>query len=150
VAVFAPGTEPRRRSRHRTATFPGRGSGRPGCVRRRHAKSDWDFATDADLDSERAILDVIAAARPQDARAGEETGDTDGAGSRRWLVDPLCGTLNFAAQTLLVAVNVALVDGSTSLAGVSADPIADELFWTYAGGQSSATKGCDSLFVTLA
>jgi myo-inositol-1(or 4)-monophosphatase len=97
----------------------------------RHAKSDRDFATDADLDSERAILDVIAAARPDDARVGEETGETDGAGSRRWLVDPLCGTFNFAAQTPLFAVNVALVDDElSSLASVSADPIADETFWS--------------------
>lgn len=35
---------------------------------------------------------------------------TGGAGARRWLVDPLCGTLNFAAQTPLVAVNMAIVD----------------------------------------
>ena len=67
----------------------------------RHAKSGIDFATDTDLDAERAILAVIAAARPGDAVLGEETGETGGPGSRRWLVDPLCGTLNFAAQTPL-------------------------------------------------
>lgn len=49
---------------------------------------------------------------------------------RRWLVDPLCGTLNYAARTPPVAVNVALsIDGSTT-AAVSAGPIAGELFWT--------------------
>jgi myo-inositol-1(or 4)-monophosphatase len=94
-----------------------------------HAKSGLDLATDADLAAERAILRVIAAARPADARVGEETGETAGSGSRRWLVDPLCGTLNFAVQTPLLAVNVALVDDSRTLACVSADPIADELFW---------------------
>ena len=67
----------------------------------RHAKSGLDFATDADLDAERAILAVIAAARPGDSVLGEETGETGGPGTRRWLVDPLCGTLNFAAQTPL-------------------------------------------------
>jgi myo-inositol-1(or 4)-monophosphatase len=45
-------------------------------------------------------------------------------------VDPLCGTLNFAAQTPLVAVNVALVDGDTTLTCVSADPISGEHFWS--------------------
>lgn len=96
----------------------------------RYDKSGGDFATDADLDAERAILEVLEAARPGDARIGEESGKARGSNSRRWLVDPLCGTLNFAAQTPLVAVNVALVEGSSSLACVSADPIADELFWT--------------------
>jgi myo-inositol-1(or 4)-monophosphatase len=102
-----------------------------------HAKDGDDFATDADLDAERAILDVIAAARPGDARVGEETGSVGGSAARRWLVDPLCGTLNFAAQTPLVAVNVALVD-SSSVAAVCADPIAGELFWT--DGQRSCRR----------
>lgn len=95
----------------------------------RQAKGGLDFATNADIDAERAILDVIADARPDDARIGEESGATDGATQRSWLVDPLCGTLNFAAQTPLVAVNVALVDGDKTLACVSADPISGEIFW---------------------
>ena len=95
-----------------------------------HAKSGSEFATDADLAAERAILEVIAAARPHDGSLGEETGEVGGSSSRRWLVDPLCGTLNFAVQTPLVAVNVALVDDSGTLACVSVDPIADELFWS--------------------
>lgn len=97
----------------------------------KHAKSAGDFATDADLDAERAILDVIGRHRPQDAVEGEESGRSgDRGAARRWLVDPLCGTLNFAAQTPLVAVNVALLHGSRTSTAVSADPIADELFWT--------------------
>lgn len=96
----------------------------------RHAKSATDFATDADLDAERAILEVLTAARPGDGIIGEETGAHASSGTRRWLVDPLCGTLNFAAQTPLVAVNVALVDADRTLVAVSADPMAGELFWT--------------------
>ncbi|MBZ5738683.1 inositol monophosphatase family protein [Nocardioides mangrovi] len=97
-----------------------------------YAKSDTDFATEADVEAERAILAVIRDARPEDAFLGEESGASgaDGAG-RRWLVDPLCGTLNYAVTTPLVAVNVALLDaGGTVLAAVSVDPVADETFWT--------------------
>ena len=97
----------------------------------KQAKSGTDFATNADIDAEQAILDVITRARPEDAVVGEESGRGGGVGgSRRWLVDPLCGTLNFAACTPLVALNVALVDGSRTLVAVSVDPIADEVFWT--------------------
>lgn len=103
----------------------------------RHAKSGLDFATDADLDAESAIFGVLESARPEDTRVGEETGTTGDRTARRWLVDPLCGTLNFAAQTPLVAVNVALVDDQ-SVACVSADPIADEVFWT--AGQSAFVR----------
>lgn len=97
----------------------------------RHDKSPSDFATDADLESERAIRDVIRGARPDDAFVGEEYG-SDGAGNqgRRWLVDPLCGTLNFAAQTPLFSVNVALVRSDGEATAAVADPLSAEIYWT--------------------
>ncbi|GAA0835980.1 inositol monophosphatase family protein [Streptosporangium amethystogenes subsp. fukuiense] len=94
-------------------------------------KSGGDFATTADVAAEQAVLDVIRAARPGDAVTGEESGSTGPAGAERmWLVDPLCGTLNYAARTMLVAVNVALRLGSDITVAASADPFTDEVFWT--------------------
>lgn len=79
-----------------------------GMYGRRLARIDeggGDFATTADVAAEQAILDVIRAARPQDAMVGEEGGRQGGHGAaREWLVDPLCGTRNYAAGTMLVAV----------------------------------------------
>lgn len=114
-----------------------------GAAHVRHAEAGADFATEADLDAERAILGVIEAARPEDARIGEESGHAGGSSSRRWLVDPLCGTLNFAAQTPLMAVNVALLDGSSPIAAVSADPMSGELFWTNGDRAFVRRDGCD-------
>ncbi|MFJ6011232.1 inositol monophosphatase family protein [Streptomyces sp. NPDC092952] len=90
-------------------------------------KGAGDFATAADVAAEKAIVDVIRAARPDDGVLGEEGGrqGVDGA-VRQWLVDPLCGTLNYAAGTLLVAVNVALRDGAAAVA----DPFGGEVFST--------------------
>ena len=97
----------------------------------RVAKSPTDFATEADLDAERAILEVIRRARPDDAFLGEEAGLVGSAlADRTWLVDPLCGTLNFAAQTPLVAVNVALRAARTVPAAAVAAPFADTALWT--------------------
>ncbi|MGW6563700.1 inositol monophosphatase family protein [Streptomyces hydrogenans] len=80
-------------------------------------KGAGDFATAADLAAERAILDVLRAARPDDAVLGEEGGAQGAAGGRRqWLVDPLCGTLNYAVGNKLVAVNVALRGGAAAVA----------------------------------
>jgi myo-inositol-1(or 4)-monophosphatase len=94
-------------------------------------KSGGDFATTADLEAERAIVDVILAARPADAVTGEESGRTGPDGAERlWLVDPLCGTLNYTAGMMLVAVNVALRAGSDITAAASADPFSGEVFWT--------------------
>ncbi|MBB2909208.1 myo-inositol-1(or 4)-monophosphatase [Streptosporangium becharense] len=102
----------------------------------RFEKAAGDFATAADIEAEKAILDVIRAARPDDAVTGEESGRTGpDSAERRWLVDPLCGTLNYAARNMLVAVNVALrtgsdITGSGITAAACADPFADEVFWT--------------------
>ncbi len=115
---------------------------------RRFAKSATDFATQTDLDAEAAIIEILDKCRPGDARTGEEFGSSgDEQARRRWLVDPLCGTLNFAASTPLVVVNVALVDGNTPLAAAAADPIAQELFWTD-GGHTYCRRGEDDELVS--
>jgi myo-inositol-1(or 4)-monophosphatase len=97
----------------------------------RYDKTAGDFATEADHAAERAILQVLRAARPDDAVTGEESGRSGAAGAhRRWLVDPLCGTLNYAVRTMLVGVNVALREGSRVTAAATADPFGGEVFWT--------------------
>lgn len=102
-------------------------------------KGHGDFATAADLAAERAVLDVLRAARPDDAMVGEESGRTgpDGDG-RVWLVDPLCGTLNYAVRGMLVSVNVALRVGAEVTVAASADPFTGEVFWT--DGTRAATR----------
>ena len=96
----------------------------------RFAKSPTDFATQADVEAEQAIVDVIRAERPSDAVLGEESGLTGSDSGRVWLVDPLCGTLNFAATTPLMAVNVALRSPEGITVAAVADPIAAEVFST--------------------
>ena len=97
----------------------------------RHAKEGTDFATSADLASEEAIRVLLSEHRPEDAMVGEEAGRTGPSmAARAWLVDPLCGTRNFAATTPLVAVNVAVSADGHVLAAASADPISGEVFWT--------------------
>ncbi|RPK78629.1 Inositol-1-monophosphatase [Streptomyces sp. ADI97-07] len=90
-------------------------------------KGAGDFATAADVEAEKAILAVIRAARPDDAVLGEEGGHQGAVeATRQWLVDPLCGTLNYAVGNMLVAVNVALRDGAAAVA----DPFTGEVFFT--------------------
>ena len=79
---------------------------------------------------------------------GEESGAVGAEGAeRRWLVDPLCGTLNYAAGTMLAAVNVALRAGPGITAAASADPFSGEVFWTdgdrawLRGGSGSSGSG---------
>jgi myo-inositol-1(or 4)-monophosphatase len=105
----------------------------------RFTKPGEDFATEADLAAERAVMAVLREARPQDGLVGEEGGDVgESASGRRWLVDPLCGTLNYAARTPLVAVNVAVQAGDRVTAAAVADPLCREVFWT--GGESAFVR----------
>ncbi|MFJ4240448.1 inositol monophosphatase family protein [Streptomyces iakyrus] len=108
-------------------------------------KGAGDFATEADVEAEKAIIAVIRAARPDDAVLGEEGGQQGAPGARRqWLVDPLCGTLNYAVGSMLVAVNVALRDGAAAVA----DPFSGELFFT--DGETARVRhdGADDALLT--
>lgn len=97
----------------------------------RYAKSASDFATETDLEAERAIKAAVREAFPDDAFLGEEGGlDGPPGATRTWLVDPLCGTLNFAATTPLVGVNVALREGTDVVAAAVVDPFAGETYWS--------------------
>ena len=89
-------------------------------------KGGADFATDVDIASEKAILDAIRTWRPGDAVCGEESGRTEVSGAERmWLVDPLCGTLNFAAWIPMYGVNVVLIRGDDVVCAVVADLCGD-------------------------
>src|ERR1035437_469335 len=86
-----------------------------------------DLVSDADVAAEGAIRAVLARRAPGDAILGEE-GGASGQGPRRWVVDPLDGTINFLFGIPVFAVSVACQDERGALVGVVLDPIRDECF----------------------
>jgi myo-inositol-1(or 4)-monophosphatase len=116
-----------------------------GGAHRRLEKEGLDFATDVDIDAERAVIEVLRRHRPADHVLGEEGGLMPGsAGGRTWLVDPLCGTANFAARVPAIAVNVAL--GGAATAAV-VDPFAGEVFVAVDGAARIHTDSGDEALV---
>jgi len=89
-----------------------------------------DLVSAADLAAEAAIRDILARRAPGDAIMGEEGDDTAGTSGRRWIVDPLDGTVNFLYGLPQWCVSVAC----EGLVGVVFDPILDELFTATADG----------------
>jgi myo-inositol-1(or 4)-monophosphatase len=89
-----------------------------------------DVVSEADLAAERAIRDILTRRAPDDAVMGEEGEDVAGTSGRRWIVDPLDGTVNFLYGLPLWAVSVAC----EGRAGVVFDPVRDELFTASADG----------------
>jgi len=102
-----------------------------GTVLQRSDKGGGDFATNADVEAEAAMLGILRLKRPYDSVVGEESGRGGAAdAARHWLLDPLCGTLNYAVRTRVAAVNVALQKDGRFLAAAVADPFNHEVYWT--------------------
>jgi myo-inositol-1(or 4)-monophosphatase len=94
-----------------------------------------DLVSEADLASERALRELLAAERPQDGFVGEEgVGARHGDSGLSWIVDPLDGTVNFLFGIPQWCVSVAVRDERGVLAGAIYDPNRDELFTATADG----------------
>ena len=93
-----------------------------------------DPVSEADLESQRAILSLLAARRPNDGLLAEEDGAQEpGSSGLVWVVDPLDGTVNFLYGIPQWCVSVAVADAQGTLAGVVHDPVAGEIFTAVRG-----------------
>jgi myo-inositol-1(or 4)-monophosphatase len=86
-----------------------------------------DVVTEADRRAEAAQLALLRTERPGDSVMGEEGAAVEG-GTRRWLLDPVDGTLNYARGLPAWCSAVALVDRQGPLASAIFDPLSDELY----------------------
>ena len=84
------------------------------------SKGGRDLVTATDVAVEDAVRASLLAEYPEWTVVGEERGGEDRIGDRPyWLVDPICGTRNFASNIPLYAVNIALVqDGQLTVSAV--------------------------------
>lgn len=96
-------------------------------------KTKNDLVSQADKESEAAIRAVLEQAFPQYGWLGEESGAA-GDEARRWIVDPLDGTLNFIQGFPHWCVSVALWDAEGPAAGVVWDPLKGDCFSATRGG----------------
>jgi len=100
-------------------------------------KSQFDYVTEADQKSERAVHEVIKAARPDSLILAEESaGDWARMAHQPgllWIVDPLDGTTNFIHGFPHVAVSVAACQDGRLAAGVVLDVTRGEEFYAAAG-----------------
>lgn len=90
--------------------------------------SPTDPVSDADREAEAALSRLLGAERPDDAIVGEEGTSEPGTSGRRWVIDPLDGTVNFLFGHPAWAVSVALEDERGARAGVVDDPARGERF----------------------
>jgi histidinol-phosphatase len=94
-------------------------------------KPDLTPVTDADRAVERALRDLLALERPDEAILGEEEGGAEA--PLRWLVDPIDGTKNFTRGIPVWATLIALERDGEAVCGVVSAPALGHRWWAAAG-----------------
>jgi histidinol-phosphatase len=96
-------------------------------------KADRTPVTQADVECEQAIRDIIGRRFPDHGFYGEETGRTGGDADYLWLVDPIDGTKGFIRQYPFFSTQIALMHEGRIVLGVSSGTMMDELAWAEEG-----------------
>jgi myo-inositol-1(or 4)-monophosphatase len=97
-------------------------------------KGRADLVTEVDEAAERAIQDAIRDFFPRDAFVAEEFSAAAEAVGRRWIVDPLDGTVNYVHGHPFACVSIALVDEEGPRVGVINAPFLGEVYHATRGG----------------
>jgi len=96
-------------------------------------KADRTPVTEADVRIEAMVRERVRERFPGDAVLGEE-GGLEGGGERRWIVDPIDGTKNFADGVQIWANLIALAIDDEPVMGVVNAPALGERYEAVRGG----------------
>ena len=104
-----------------------------GRINRISKKGEIDLVTEADIESEQAIIATIREVFPEHAILAEESGLLNQPGEYRWIIDPLDGTTNFAHGLALYSISIAFLQGPEISMGLVLIPSSGELFTAQRG-----------------
>lgn len=104
-------------------------------------QTGFDPVTEADRAAERAMREVLARLRPDDAILGEEYGKTEGSSGLTWILDPIDGTRAFLCGAASWGVLIGVFDGRDIRYGLIDQPYTRERF---EGGLGRARLVTDS------
>jgi myo-inositol-1(or 4)-monophosphatase len=96
--------------------------------------SPTNLVTEMDGRAEALIVDRLLGEFSDDAVLAEERGAVAGRSGRRWIIDPLDGTMNYAHGVPTFGVSIALQVGDRITVGVVYDPNHGEMFVAERGG----------------
>jgi myo-inositol-1(or 4)-monophosphatase len=97
-------------------------------------KGPGDYVSAADHKAEQVLFEELSKVRPGYGFIGEERGLIEGSDkTHTWIVDPLDGTTNFLHAIPHFAVTAALERDGVIVAGVTFNPVTNELFWAEKG-----------------
>lgn len=100
-------------------------------------KGDKDFATEADMEAHRLLCRALSQATPQIPVLSEEASEQERLAIAQqkayWVVDPIDGTINFAAGSPLCGVAIALIEDGQAQLGVLRFARLGEEYWAQLG-----------------
>ncbi|OQY27210.1 MAG: hypothetical protein B6244_11400 [Candidatus Cloacimonetes bacterium 4572_55] len=108
-----------------------------GKIRNIRYKGAIDLVTEADLNSEKILLDHLRNRFPDHNFLTEEKGKLEGNSEYRWIIDPLDGTTNFAHNFPAYCVSIGLQYKGETIIGVVNDVSRNELFYAEKGQGAS-------------
>ena len=89
----------------------------------------WDdFSCPTERACETFLKSSVLQEYPEDSIIGEEHGEHEGIGTRKWYIDPIDGTGNFVQGIPFFAISLSIYDNGKPVASVVFDPIHDECF----------------------
>lgn len=117
----------------------------------KHAPREWrkpdgSVVTEADMAAETTLRALLAEARPDDAILGEEFGASQGSARRRWVVDPIDGTIAFTRGIPLFTTIVALLVDDEPVVGMIDLPAVGDRIGGFLGG--GVHRGTERLSVS--
>ncbi len=96
-------------------------------------KPDRTPVTEADRGVEELVRARLETERPDDGIVGEEFGRREGTSERRWIIDPVDGTMNFSRGAPIWGTLLALQDHDRSVVGVASAPALGRRWWAARG-----------------
>jgi histidinol-phosphatase len=100
-----------------------------------HIKADGTPVGQADLEVDKVLSDMIRAAYPEDRILSEES-PSSGTASRRWILDPVDGTVQFLAGEHEWGTHIALEENGEVVLGIVTRPVLGQVWWGFRGGGS--------------
>ena len=92
-----------------------------------------DPVTEADIEAERVMRELITARCPDDAVTGEELPDVAGISGYTWTLDPIDGTRAFVAGVPVWSTLIALSEGDHPTLGLIDHPALSRRYWGIPG-----------------
>lgn len=98
-------------------------------------KGPGDFVSNADMMAEKTLIEQLSTDKPDFGFITEESERIEPKNGCKyyWIIDPIDGTTNFLHALPCFSISVAVMEGDDVLAGVSFNPVTNELYYAEKG-----------------